>query len=87
MANDTKRSINPFWPLLVGLLIILGFIVFFSDVFTGRSSAPEEVPVPSTEWTTAPEGGVEVDLPETTIVPAETETEGSGEDQEQPPAE
>lgn len=67
MATGNKSIISPFWAIVIVLLIIVGGVFFFTEV-TRQDQAPErELEPPSTEWTTAPEGGVEVDLPDTPV--------------------
>lgn len=65
MANSEKSKYAPFWVIVIALLLILGVLVMFSDVFTGSDPAPEEPLPTSTEWAPAPEGGVDVAIPET----------------------
>ncbi|KWV92119.1 hypothetical protein AUC45_13350 [Erythrobacter sp. YT30] len=58
------------------LLLVLGAVFFFIDFTQGEQAPERELEQPSTEWTTAPEGGVEVDLPDTPmrVVPEEETT-------------
>ena len=84
MPNIPKNKISPFWILVILLLIIAGVLVLFRDVLPIGDEPAQQPPPPSTEWTTAPEGGVEVDLPETPIRAAEPDADdaqetGSGE--------
>lgn len=73
MEKEHKKPIGLFWPLMIGLLIVAGVVVVLGE-FGGESEAPApDAPAPSTEWTTAPEGGVEVNLPETPIRNVERE--------------
>lgn len=83
MANETKSRFSPFWALVIGLIIILGVMVLFRDVIFGSGGSPEPAQTPSTEWTTAPEGGVDVNLPETPIRAVEPEeaTQSDGQNQ------
>lgn len=76
MATGNKSSISPFWAVVIILLIIAGGIFFFTDVLRQDQAPERELEPPSTEWTTAPEGGVEVDLPDTPmrVVPEEETT-------------
>ncbi|MGB3472451.1 MAG: hypothetical protein WBA51_16675 [Erythrobacter sp.] len=76
MATDNKLKVSPFWLIVILLLIIAGGLVLFTDVISGSRTPEREPEPPSTEWTTAPEGGVEVDLPETAmrVVPGEETT-------------
>ncbi len=73
MADATKIKFSAFWAIVIALLIIAGVLTLFGDVFSGKEVPAEEPQPPSTEWTTAPEGGVEVDLPETPMRAAEPE--------------
>jgi hypothetical protein len=76
MATGKKSMISPFWAIVIMLLIVVGAVFFFTDIVR-QDPAPEREPqVPSTEWTTAPEGGVEIDLPDTPVrvVPDEETT-------------
>lgn len=75
MADFPKNRYNPFWIIVIALLLILGILVLFSDVLVGTERGSQEHQPSSTEWTTKPEGGVEVNLPETPIVPVEPEGE------------
>lgn len=84
MAESTGSKITPFWATMIVILIGLGLLVLFSDFFTTRQQPEQEPQPPSTEWTTAPEGGVEVDLPATPLETAQptadaTEQSGAGE--------
>ncbi|NVE96001.1 hypothetical protein [Altererythrobacter lutimaris] len=75
MADVPKSKFNAFWAIVIALLIIAGVWAFFGDAFSGSEVPAEEPQPPSTEWTTAPEGGVEVDLPETPMRAAEPEAQ------------
>ncbi len=74
MANGTKSPLNAFWLIVIGLLIVAGIMVFFRDVASTGEQQAEQPQPPSTEWTTRPEGGVEVDLPEAPMRNVEAET-------------
>lgn len=65
MANSEKSKYAPFWVIVIALLLILGVLVMFSDVFTGSEPAPEEPQFTSTEPAPASDGGVDVEVPET----------------------
>ncbi|MDJ0977578.1 MAG: hypothetical protein QNI87_03500 [Erythrobacter sp.] len=77
MATGDKSRISPFWLIVIMLLFVIGAIVLFSDVFLGERAPEREPEQPTDEWTTAPEDGVKVDLPEAPlrIVPRDEETE------------
>lgn len=71
---------NPNSPILRNILIlfvlaavVLGVLWFWLQSNEAAAPAPASPAVPSTEWTTAPEGGIPVQLPETpmTNVPVE----------------
>lgn len=79
MEDNTKSKFGPFWVIIITLLIILGVLVLFRDVLMGTEQPAQESEPPSTEWTTAPEGGVEVDLPDTPIRAVEPEDEAQAE--------
>lgn len=86
MASGNKPTISPFWAIVIVLLIIVGAVFFFTDNMLQDQVPAGELEPPSTEWTTAPEGGVEVDLPDTPIrvVPdEETTPEGAPTNEEQ----
>ena len=65
MTDAKKSKYTIFWIILLVLLLVLGTLVMFRDVLTGSERVSQDPEPPSTEWTTAPEGGVEVDLPDT----------------------
>lgn len=69
------------WVFLIVLGIVLGGLWLWIRSEQRAEPAPSSVSQPSSEWTTAPEGGVKVNLPETpmTNVPAQ----GSDPDPEQ----
>ncbi|MBV7265492.1 hypothetical protein [Erythrobacter ani] len=79
MADANKRNYTPFWIIVIVLLLILGTLVLFRDVLTGGERASQDVQPPSDEWTTAPEGGVEVNLPETPIRAVRPESDSPAE--------
>lgn len=64
MDNESDRESR--WTMtivlaLIGTAIAAGAYYWFEQIRAEREAPPR----PSPEWTTAPEGGVEVDLPET----------------------
>ncbi len=65
----TKDKSSAFWPLLIGLLAILGVVVFYTQYIEQDEAltSPQPVQTPASEWTSAPEYGVDVDLPETPL--------------------
>lgn len=75
MADETKSKFSPFWVLVITLVIIAGVLVLVRDVLTTGEQPAQEPQPPSTEWTTAPEGGVKVDLPDTPMRAVEPEEE------------
>lgn len=66
--------------LIAGIAVAIGAYYYFAQT----RAAPEVPPTPpSTEWTTAPEGGVAVDLPQTTMTntpPEQDDPEEYGEE-------
>lgn len=86
MATAKKSIISPFWAIVIVLLLVVGAVFFFTDIMRQDPVPERELEPPSTEWTTAPEGGVEVDLPDTPmrVVPdEETTPEDAPRDEEQ----
>ncbi len=75
MADVQKSKFAPFWIIVLVLLLILGLLVLFGDILTGGERESQDPQPTSTEWTTKPEEGVEVTLPDTPIRPAEPEGE------------
>lgn len=67
MANHQRSKSAPLWAITIMLLIIVGSLVLFRDVIFGTEQATPPAEPPSTEWTTAPEDGVPVDLPNTPV--------------------
>jgi hypothetical protein len=65
--TKSRRSVAMIAIGLIGIVITIGGLYFFDQIRTNRQAS---VP-PNPEWTTAPKGGVDVNLPETpiTIVP------------------
>lgn len=73
MEDQGKAASNRF--VIIGAASVIVIIVFLA--YVGMQQDDDEPTVPSTEWTAAPEGGVEVDLPETPMrnVPVEPESD------------
>lgn len=82
MANGKNTIISPIWAIVIVLLVIVGGVFFFTDIMRQDQVPDRELEPPSTEWTTAPEGGVEVDLPDTPMRVVPEEEAPSGEDSE-----
>lgn len=72
MPDESKPTTSRFWPIVIGALILVAILVVASDYRIGREDTPTQTPRPSTEWTEAPEEGVEVNLPETPMRNVET---------------
>lgn len=73
MAQQPKTRTRLYWTVFIGMVVLLVAALALTQLRpTEDASAPAVAP-PSTEWTTAPEGGVEADLPDTPMrnVPAE----------------
>jgi hypothetical protein len=80
VAGEQKQGLTrAFWPLVIGLLIVVGIIVVAMQMSAQREAAPTAVPTPSTNWTTAPEEGVDVNLPETRLRRVDPDEAGAGE--------
>ena len=84
MNQDRKSTLTKVVVIVVASVAIL---LIFRTYFYDEEAVPDMSP-PSTEWTTAPEGGVEVNLPETPMrnVPIEgtddeTDAESEREDE------
>ena len=75
MADVQKSKFAPFWIIVLVLLLILGALVMFGDVLPRGERESDEPQPTSTEWTTKPEEGVEVTLPDTPIRTSEPEGE------------
>jgi|GEM_PF-3015506 len=75
MNDERKPFLGKVGVIVVATLAVLMILrVYFAD----REPNPEVSP-PSTEWTTAPESGVDVNLPETPMINVPVETsEGEG---------
>lgn len=74
MVDEKKINLGRvFWPLVIALLIIVGVVVFFTQTGFRNDAVPTAPSTPSTEWTTAPDAGVEVELPETPLRRVEPE--------------
>ncbi len=87
MADTENGKFSPFWILVIVLLLILGALVLFGDVLTGSERTSQEPQAQSTEWAPAPEGGVEVETPETPMrnVPMENGDPATGTAAEESP--
>lgn len=64
MASNQRSKFATFWALILILLTIVGGLVLFRDVIFGTKQSAQQPAPPSSEWTTAPEEGVPVNLPE-----------------------
>ncbi len=75
--NPPERG-NWFWIIIIVLLFAILFYWFYDPV--GELPVADEVdaPAPIAEFTTAPEGGVPVDLPETPMTAGPVEAEAAG---------
>ena len=84
MANTDKSRYSSFWIILLVLLLILGGLVLFRDVLSGNQRADVKPPPQpaGVEWTSAPETGVDVDLPDTPLRAAEPEADAEAEAEE-----
>ena len=69
------------WIFLIVLGIVLGGLWLWIQSEQRVEPAPSSTSKPSSEWTTTPEGGVKVDLPETPM--RNVPVEGSDSDPEQ----
>ncbi|WP_114520878.1 hypothetical protein [Altererythrobacter sp. ZODW24] len=61
------------WVLIALVLAVAVLFWFMRMVDQSAEPALETAQLPSSEWTTAPEGGVDVDLPETKMTNVPTE--------------
>lgn len=62
------------WLLILAVVIAAGVIWLYNKQ-EGRADLNRVAEPPSAEWTTRPEGGVEVDLPDTPMTNAPIEEE------------
>lgn len=79
MADESKGMTRSFWPVFLAVLVIAVLVLLFRAMGSEDDEVPSQEPVPSTEWTTAPEGGVDVNLPDTpmrNVRPDENAPEG-----------
>ena len=81
--NPPGRS-NWFWILVIGLLFAILIYWFYNPVGDVPVAEEPETALPSDEFTTAPEGGVPVQLPDTPMTNTPIET-GTPADTESPP--
>ncbi len=81
--NPPERG-NWFWIILIILLFAILIYWFYDPVGEVPVAEEPETALPSDEFTTAPEGGVPVQLPETPFTSAPMET-GAPADTESPP--
>jgi len=87
--NPPKRG-SWFWIVVIGVLFAILVYWFYDPVGEVPVAQAPETTLPSDEFTTAPEGGVPVQLPETpmTTTPIETGApagSGTPSDTESPP--
>jgi len=73
--DETKQSSGRMVVIIA--VLSLGIIVALLFLYQPREETSEPVPT-SSEWTTAPEDGVEVNLPEAPIRAVPIEPEGNG---------
>jgi len=66
---------NWFWILIIAVLFAILIYWFFDPVGEVPVAEEPEATLPSDEFTTAPEGGVPVQLPETPMTNTPTETQ------------
>lgn len=61
--NQKRSKVGRGWMLLIAAVIVIGGVWFWMKSERAAESEQAALVHPSTEWTTAPEGGVQVDLP------------------------
>jgi len=73
--QDSRKKINWFWAIVIALLFAVLIVWFSSPTREVAQDGTPETDAPIAEFTTAPEGGVPVNLPDTpmTNVPPQSQ--------------
>ena len=84
MMDEKSGPLMPrnIWIFIFLLAIVLGGIWLWVQSEQSAEPAPSSASQPSSEWTTAPEGGVKVNLPETPMTNAPVDAPNSDSEQQ-----